>query len=83
MTDFPNHVTESIHRAHARLDSHDGRLRTLELNEAGMAQQISHANEKLNGIQQSITWVLRLIVGGLIMAAITFIVSGGLNGTAQ
>lgn len=83
MSEVPNHVAESLNRAHGRLDAHDGRIRKLELNEAGMAQQISHANEKLNGIQNSITWVLRLIVGGLVSAAIAFIVAGGLNGTAQ
>ena len=83
MTEVPNHVAESLNRAHSRLDKHEGRIQQLELNEAGMAQWRSNTTEKLDGIQSGITWVLRLVMGGLIMAAITFIIAGGLNGTTQ
>lgn len=83
MTDVPNHVSESLNRAHSRLDKHEGRIHQLELNEAGMAEWRLTATAKLDGIQSGITWVLRLVLGGLITGILTFIIAGGLNGTAQ
>ncbi|MGD9863045.1 MAG: hemolysin XhlA family protein [Pseudodonghicola sp.] len=80
MTDIPQYLSESLDRAHARLEEHGARIHKLELNEAGMSEWRANTTDKLDGIQSGITWVLRIIVGGLVAAAISFIVAGGMNG---
>jgi len=80
MIDVPQHFVDSLERAHARIDGHDKRIHQLELNEAGMAEWRANTTDKLDGIQSGITWVLRIILGGFIVAAISFIVAGGMNG---
>lgn len=78
---IPPHLAESINRAHQRIDGHDSRIRDLELSEAGMVQWRLTTTEKLDSIQSGIQWLFRLIIGGLITAAIAFVIAGGLNGT--
>lgn len=83
MTDVPSHINESLDRAHKRLDTHDLRINGLEVSSAGMAEWRLATTEKLNGIQSGIRWVIGLVLAGLIGAVIQFVISGGLNGTAQ
>jgi len=80
VTDTPTHFADSLRHAHARIDQLDGRVNRLEINEAGMAQWRENTTEKLDSIQQGIQWIFRLIIGGLITAAIAFVIAGGLNG---
>lgn len=77
---IPPHLAESLNRAHQRIDGHETRIRDLELSEAGMVQWRSNTTEKLDSIQSGIQWIFRLIIGGLITAAIAFVIAGGLNG---
>ncbi|MEP3298565.1 MAG: hemolysin XhlA family protein [Pseudoruegeria sp.] len=79
MSDEIKGAGESLHRAHERLDSHDNRIRTLELNEAGANQWRTHMAEKMDGLLSGQRWLSRLIVGALAMAIVAFIVNGGLN----
>ncbi|PTV94034.1 hemolysin XhlA [Rhodobacter aestuarii] len=85
MTDVPGHIpshfADSLNRAHLRLDGHEERIRKIELDGATMAEWRNNTTDKLDSIRSSITWLIRLIIGGLVAAAITFVVSGGLNGT--
>ncbi|MBA83313.1 hemolysin XhlA family protein [Thalassobius sp. S69A] len=69
----------SLSRAHKRLDDHDRRIRELELSDAGATQWRRDTTKKLDGIEGTLKWVTRLIIGGLVTAALTFIVAGGLN----
>lgn len=69
----------SLSRAHKRLDDHDRRIRELELSDAGATQWRQATTKKLDGIEGTLKWVSRLIIGGLVTAALTFIVAGGLN----
>ncbi|MBZ4022182.1 hypothetical protein CKO11_06895 [Rhodobacter sp. TJ_12] len=84
MTDVPSHMpshfADSLNRAHQRLDGHEERIRKIELDGATMAEWRNNTTDKLDSIRSSITWLIRLILGGLVAAAITFVVSGGLNG---
>ncbi|MGH1355354.1 MAG: hemolysin XhlA family protein [Thalassovita sp.] len=69
----------SMTRAHKRLEEHERRIRVLELSDAGATQWRSETTKKLDGIEGTLKWVSRLIIGGLIMGAITFTIAGGLN----
>lgn len=71
----------SLKRAHDRLDDHGRRIRSLELSEAGAAQWRVATTEKLNGIESSLKWVVRLVFGAIILAAVQFAFAGGLNVT--
>ncbi len=81
MTDVPSHISDRMNRADSRIDGHEKRLTQLERNEAGMAQWRVSTSESLKSIQSGIQWIFRLIVGGLITAAIAFVITGGLNGS--
>ncbi|SLN38274.1 hemolysin XhlA [Aquimixticola soesokkakensis] len=81
MTDVPAHVSERLNRSDQRLDGHEKRLTQLEKNEAGMVQWRMGTTKSLESIQSGIQWIFRLIIGGLITAAIAFVIAGGLNGS--
>jgi hypothetical protein len=80
MTDVPSHIAESLKLAHSRIDRHEGRLQTLERNEAGMTEWRANTTEKLDSIRSGIRWIATLIIAGLLGAVINFIIAGGLNG---
>ncbi len=45
-----------------------------------MSEWRANTTDKLDNIQSGIQWISRLIIGGIIAAAISFIIAGGLNG---
>lgn len=76
----PPHVAESIERAHKRIDGHEERIRKIEIDGATMAEWRKGTTDALDSIRSGITWLTRLVLGGIAAAVITFIISGGLNG---
>lgn len=70
---------ERINEAHRRLDRHDGRLGQLETDRAVSQEQYKSIVKSLDKISGTMTWMNRLIVGGIVTGIIAFIISGGLN----
>ncbi len=77
---------ERINQAHQRLDAVDGRLKSVETHVAvaterakNMQESLSEIKDGLVEIKGTITWVTRLIIGGLIMGAVAFALSGGFH----
>ncbi|AIY72829.1 TPA: hemolysin XhlA family protein [Bacillus tropicus] len=52
-------------------------IRSLETRTTVNEKDIVNINKLLDKISANTTWILRLIVGGLIGAAITFLLKGG------
>ena len=78
MTDI-SHLAEQTAAAHRRLDVHDARLNRLEVHTAEEKVLRQNIERSLTEIQSGITWITRLVIGGLVAGAIAFIISGGLN----
>lgn len=62
-----------------RLDEHDGRLRTLETKDAASAVSVMGIERRLDQIEGTLTWLVRLIMGAIILAVVGFTLSGGLQ----
>ena len=69
------------------MDEKDRRLNRLENDMTDMKTRVAVAEsnireirEDISGIKDNTTWILRLVIGGLIGAAIAFLVSGGFAG---
>ena len=52
-------------------------IKSLEMRTTGNESDIININKQLDKISANTTWILRLIVGGLIGAALTFFLKGG------
>ena len=50
----------------------------LETHNAVAAVQMLNVSERLSAIEDTLKWLVRLIVGGLVVAGITYVVQGGL-----
>nr|WP_278374892.1 hemolysin XhlA family protein [Brucella anthropi] len=50
-----------------------------EIADAKMETRVEAMNEKLSAISSNTTWIIRLVIGGFLLAIIAFIVSGGLK----
>lgn len=79
MADISSHHIGEIQRAHQRLDSHAERLGKLETSAAAAEVRSTHIQESLGKIENGITWITRLVIGGIIAGAVAFIISGGLH----
>ncbi|OHC43976.1 MAG: hypothetical protein A2092_11980 [Rhodobacteraceae bacterium GWE1_64_9] len=79
MTDLGQHHAERLAQAHQRLDAHENRLTKLEIHSAGEAVRSQNIERSLGEIQSGITWITRLVIGGIIAGAVAFVLSGGLN----
>ena len=78
MTDISLHL-QRIDQAHQRLDTHDNRLTKLETHTAVAAERAEHIQKSLDKIESGQSWLIRLIVGAIILAGIAFAMKGGLN----
>lgn len=89
MTDYATHIQEAHKRldlhegrlsdAHRRLSDHDARIMSVERDQAIFAERITTMVETLKDIKGTITWLNRTIIGGILMAALAFVVKGGFN----
>jgi len=79
LTDLTAHHEARLVQAHARLDTHEGRLTKLEIHTAEAAVRSQNIERSLGEIQSGITWITRLVIGGIIAGAVAFVLSGGLN----
>ncbi|MGE6362715.1 hemolysin XhlA family protein [Bacillus paramycoides] len=52
-------------------------IRNIESRTLGNEKDIININKQLDKISANTTWILRLIVGGIIGAALTFLLKGG------
>lgn len=71
-------------KASGYMDEKDRRLNKLENEMTDVKTRIAVAEsnikeirEDISGIKDNTTWILRLIIGGIIGAIITFLASGG------
>lgn len=65
--------------ADRRLDAHDTRIAAVEKDSAIFVERLNTVIASLKEIKSTITWLNRTIIGGIVMAALAFIISGGLN----
>lgn len=86
MTDTTALHADQIAQAHRRLDAHDARhvkhderLTTLEIHTAREAERSQNIVRSLAKIESGITWITRLVIGGLIAGIVTFLLSGGVH----
>lgn len=79
MTDLSHIHLERIAQAHQRLDQHDTRLTKLETHTAVAAERAEHIQKSLDKLESGQSWLIRLVLGGIVMGALAFLISGGLN----
>ncbi len=75
---MPHHVDQIV-QAHRRLDAQESRITKLEIHSAGEAVRSQNIERSLTEIQSGITWITRLVIGGIIVGIVTFLLSGGFN----
>lgn len=81
-----NHLQAHIEQARQRqdvherrLDSHEIRLTKLEIHTAGETVRSQNIETSLAKIEGGVTWITRLVIGGILAGFLAFIISGGLN----
>lgn len=62
----------------ARLSAIESRLQLLETRDAVAAVHHQNITVRLDGIEDTLKWLVRLIIGGLVAAGVAFLVQGGL-----
>lgn len=70
---------DRIGETHRRLSDHESRIAAVERDQAIFAERINTIIESLKEIKGTITWLNRTLIGGILMAAVAFVISGGLN----
>jgi hypothetical protein len=63
----------------ARLKELEDRVTRMETNQAVSGVVGSHLERRLDKIESTLTWLVRLIVGAMITALLAFVLGGGLN----
>lgn len=58
----------------------DQRLRQLETRNAVDAVHRDNVAARLGAIEDTLKWLVRLVIGGMLMAAVSYAVQGGLVG---
>ena len=76
MSDTPNDQLLQVHR---RLDAHDSRIVKLETQQAVAAAQAEHIQKSLEEIEGGISWLIKLVIGGIIAGVVAFLIRGGFN----
>ncbi|WP_322893611.1 MULTISPECIES: pseudouridine synthase [unclassified Yoonia] len=59
-------------------ETFDGRLRMLETRNAVDAVHRDNVSTRLGAIEDTLKWLVRLTIGGMLMAAVSYAVQGGL-----
>ncbi|MEM8537332.1 MAG: hemolysin XhlA family protein [Pseudomonadota bacterium] len=59
---------------------HQIELRIIALETRKAVDEVHRANvaSRLSAIEDNLKWLVRLVIGGLLMAALTYVVQGGL-----
>ena len=60
-----------------RIVSLEGEVSNLKTRVAVAESNIAEIRQDIGGIKDNTTWILRLIIGGLVMAVVGFLISGG------
>lgn len=76
--DFQTGVLRRLDKIELREAKTAESLNTLTTSEAVSVIKYNSLDGRLSGIEDSLRWVLRLVIGGLIMGAVAFVLSGGL-----
>lgn len=79
VTDTTPNEARAFAQVHQRLDGHEHRLRNLEVDAAKAAVQSANIDDRLSEIQSGVTWLNRLVIGGIVGGIVAFIIAGGLN----
>lgn len=79
MNEPDTHIASRVIDAHKRLDTHDQRLNTLELNGAVAEERSRQIQASLVKIESSIGRVVWIVGTAVIGAIVTFVVRGGLH----
>lgn len=86
MTENTASLDRRFGQVHQRLDSHEQSLALKErrigaLEQTAAAQEVVNGTfkEKLDRIQSGITWLIQLVVGGILAGVVAFVLAGGLN----
>jgi uncharacterized membrane protein len=66
-------------RTEERLSYVEMKVATLETRLAVAENNIQNINEKLNKIESNTTWLLRIIIGAIILAVLGFVLTQGAN----
>lgn len=61
-----------------RLDKIETRLTVVETRVAVAAAHQGNTADRLSGIEDTLKWLVRLVLGGLILGMMTYILQGGL-----
>lgn len=62
-----------------RISALEGEVSTLKTRVAVAESNIAEIRQDIGGIKDNTTWILRLIIGGLVMAVVGFLISGGFS----
>lgn len=60
-----------------RIVALEGEVSNLKTRVAVAESNIAEIRQDIGGIKDNTTWILRLIIGGLVMAVVGFLISGG------
>lgn len=55
------------------------RVSAIETGQAVNAERYNHIDGRLGKIEQSLTWLLRIVIGGIVVAVVGFLIRGGFN----
>lgn len=66
-------------RVDERLQTIDARLTTVETKNAVDEVHRANVERRLSGIEGQLVWLVRLVIGAIIAAAVSFALSGGFN----
>lgn len=61
-----------------RLDGVEGRLSAVETKNAVDEVHRTNVEKRLSSIEDTLKWLLRLVIGGMLAAFVAFVVKGGL-----
>ena len=71
--------TDQLLQVHRRLDSHDGRIRMLETQQAVSDERAASIKISLDEIRDGQRWLIRLVIGGIVAGVIAFLIRGGFH----
>lgn len=72
-------MQEKIEHLQTQVADLHGRVSTLETKSAVDSVHRENVEKRLTGIESNLGWVIRLILGAIIAAAVTFALSGGFS----